>query len=242
MIDQMIGQLIGQLLATPPSDPLGTVTQNPDDVRDAACRLVESRDVCSPASVPVTLPRPPASASAGSGGGFLGILLWVLLILVVIALAFVAYRYLQDRIPKRDTGDDDVLDPDGDLAAGTVVIDRSREPRGWREEADAHRSAGRYRDALRCRYRALVGDLARRGLLDEIPGRTTGEERSELRTSAPSAVPSFSEAVDLFDAAWYGRLEVRPTDDDRFQQLDREALAQVATVTHRMPRQDEAAR
>jgi hypothetical protein len=232
--------MIAWLLATPPTDPLGSVTQNPDDVRDAACRLVESRDVCSPPSVPATLPRSPGSASAG--GSFLGVLLWGLLILVVIALAFVAYRYLQDRIPRRDAGDDEADDPDGDLAAGTVVIDRTREPRGWREEADAHRSAGRYRDALRCRYRALVGDLARRGLLDEIPGRTTGEERSELRTSAPAAVPSFGEAADLFDAAWYGQLEVQPTDDDRFQQLDHEVLAQAGASPRRLPPQDEAAR
>lgn len=242
---RMVGQRTDWLLATPPPDPLGTVTQNPDDVRDAACRLVESRTVCSPPAVPDSLHRPPLPASAG-GDGFFGIVLWGLLILVVVALAMVAYRYLQDRTPRPGAGDDDVdpddVDHDDDLAAGTVVTDRSREPRGWREEADAHRSAGRYRDALRCRYRALVGDLARRGLLDGIPGRTTGEERRELRTSAPGAVPSFGEAADLFDAAWYGLLDVRPTDDDRSQQPDREVLARAGTVTHRAAGRDRAVR
>jgi hypothetical protein len=213
--------------STPPTDPLGSVVQNPDAVRDAACRLVESREVCSPPSAPPSLPRTPGTGSAG-GGGLLGVMLWALLILVVIALAFVAQRYLRDRRPQHDELEGEAEDPDTDGLAGTVVIDRSREPRGWREEAEAHRSAGRYRDALRCRYRALVGDLARGGLLHEIPGRTTGEERRELGASAPVAVPAFGEAADLFDAAWYGRLEVDAADDDRFQALDRDVLTRTA--------------
>ena len=216
--------------ATPPTDPLGTVVQNPDAVRDAACRLVESRDVCSPPSAPATLPRTPGPSGA-SGGGLLGVMLWGLLILAVVALAFVAYRYLRVRRPEREHTDNDAADPDTDEIAGMVVVDRSREPRGWREEAEAHRIAGRYRDALRCRYRALVGDLARRGLLDEVPGRTTGEERRELQSSAPVALPFFGEAADLFDAAWYGRVHVDAHDDDRFQQLDHDVLARAATGT-----------
>lgn len=117
-----------------------------------------------------------------------------------------------------------------------MAIDRSREPRGWRDEADSHSAAGRYRDALRCRYRALVGDLARRGLLDEIPGRTTGEERRELYASAPNALPAFREAADLFDAAWYGWIPVDASDDARFRQLDIDVLAAATPLPHRVPR------
>ena len=214
--------------ATPPTDPLGTVVQNPDAVREAACRLVESRDVCTPPSAPATVPHAPVTGAGG--GGLLGLMLWALLILVVVALAVVAYRYMRDRRPLNHDTDDLDPDPDSDEMTGTVAVDRKRDPRGWREEAETHRSAGRYRDALRCRYRALVGDLARRGLLSEIPGRTTGEERRELKSSAPSTVLSFDQAADLFDAAWYGRVEVDATDDERFQQLDREVLARVAVA------------
>ena len=212
--------------STPPTDPLGTVVQNPDAVRDAACRLVESRSVCSPPSAPATVPRAPATGSAG--GGLLGVMLWGLLIVVVISLAIVAFRYLRERRPTRDAAADELDDPDADAVVGTVVIDPSKEPRGWRDEADAHRAAGRYQDALRCRYRALVGDLARRGLLREIPGRTTGEERQELRAGGSAAVPFFGEAADLFDAAWYGRVDVDAEDDEHFQRLDREVLARAA--------------
>jgi hypothetical protein len=107
----------------------------------------------------------------------------------------------------------------------TVVIDRSREPSDWRTEADEHARHGRFRDALRCRYRALVGDLARRGLLDEIPGRTTGEERGQLRTTAPIAAPEFTDAIDLFDRAWYGDEPTGASEDDRFRSLADSVMA-----------------
>jgi hypothetical protein len=78
---------------------------------------------------------------------------------------------------------------------------------------------------MRCRYRALVGDLARRGLIYEIPGRTTGEERTQLRQVQPDAGRPFTSAADLFDGAWYGHHAVDADDDDRFQSFERDVLA-----------------
>lgn len=222
----------------PPADPLGPVDQDPDSVREAACRLVESRATCAP-------PKPPdiQPSNLRAPAGVLGAFLWLLLIAVVLALVYVIVRYFIDRQSSaQDGGQEDDADPDDDALVGTVVIDRTREPLGWREEAGRHRAAGRYRDALRCRYRALVGDLARLGLLDEIPGRTTGEERRQLRSSAPNAVPFFREGADLFDAAWYGALAVGASHDDRFQQIERDVLATAASVPHRLPRSYEAGR
>jgi hypothetical protein len=220
--------------SSPPGDPLGPTDQDPDAVREDACKLVESSDVCSP-------PKPPplnTSSGSGAAGGLLNLLLWGLLIAVLVGVGFVAYRYFAERLGNGSSSEDgdDEADPDDDALIGTVIIDRSREPRGWREEADEHRAAGRFRDAVRCRYRALVGDLARRGLLDEIPGRTTGEERRQLRASAPNAVPFFREAADLFDGAWYGHVAVGAADDDRFGELDRDVLANATALPHRVPR------
>ncbi len=217
-----------------PGDPLGPVDQDPDTIREVACRLIESQDVCTPPGPPDTI-----AADPGSGGGvgsLLGLMLWVLLIAVVIALVYVGVRFLMDRhaATSKQRGGEGPDNPDHDALIGTVIIDRSREPQGWRAEADEHRANGRYRDALRCRYRALVGDLARRGLLDEIPGRTTGEERRHLPTSAPTATPFFLEAADLFDDAWYGQVDVGPDDDDRFQQLEHDVLASAAPVLRRV--------
>jgi len=222
------------VMTTPPTDPLGPVSQNPDEVRDAACRLVESRSVCSPPAPPPSIvPHGPEAADASA----LGLLLWVLLLVAVVAIAYIGYRYLAGRRgTERAADEEDEVDPDDDALAGTVIIDRSREPGDWRREAEGHRSEGRYRDALRCRYRALVGELARRGLLDEIPGRTTGEERTELAISAPRATPPFRDAADLFDAAWYGHVSVGADDDDRFQRLDHDVLINAAALRHRVPR------
>jgi hypothetical protein len=140
----------------------------------------------------------------GGGGGSL--IAWVILALAAAGVVtLVVLRVKRGPVVKIETR--------------TVVIDRTREPSDWRTEADEHARHGRFRDALRCRYRALVGDLARRGLLDEIPGRTTGEERGQLRTTAPIAAPEFTDAIDLFDRAWYGDEPTGASEDDRFRSL-----------------------
>lgn len=212
--------------AVPTPDPLGPVDQDPDAVREEACKLVsKNTSVCSP-------PKPPTPSSSGGGGGFdlsiVSLLLWLLLLAAVVGLAFLLVRWFATRQGWHTAGrrTKDAVGDDVDLVErDAVAVDRSREPTNWRAEADEHRRAGRYRDALRCRYRALVGDLARRGLIDEIPGRTTGEERAQLRRVTPAAAPPFNTAADLFDGAWYGHLAVEAADDDRFQSLERDVLA-----------------
>lgn len=212
----------------PPDDPLGgPVGQDPDSVREEACKLVSpDRTVCSP-------PKPVQVDSGSNGGNFnldwLSALLWLLLIAAVVGLLFLLVRWVVERngggrrkSAKGDGDDEDELDV---IERDAVAVDRSREPVNWRSEAEEHRRAGRYRDAVRCRYRALVGDLARRGLIDEIPGRTTGEERAQLRRVLPPASRPFNAAADLFDGAWYGHFEVDAADDDRFQTLERDVLA-----------------
>jgi hypothetical protein len=91
-----------------------------------------------------------------------------------------------------------------------VATGRLRPAADWRAEAEAHERAGEWRQAVRCRYRALVADLAGRGILHEIPGRTAGEYRTELGDSLPAASPQFAGATELFEGAWYGH---RPTDE-----------------------------
>ncbi len=229
----MITELITRawLVGAPPADPLGPVDQDPDAVREEACKLVsKDTSVCS-------APKPPKPPKVDDGGGFdlsiVSLLLWVLLIAAVVGLLYLLLRWAATKSgrtlalrksPAGDDGDGDVVERDA------VAVDRSREPINWRAEAEQHRLAGRYRDALRCRYRALVGDLARRGLIDEIPGRTTGEERAQLRRVTPAASAPFNSAADLFDGAWYGHSDVDAADDDRFQALERDVLATATQV------------
>jgi hypothetical protein len=209
-----------------PGDPLGPVDQDPDSIREAACRLVAPDSACRPVD---TTPIEPHGG--GGGGNFLGalgeILLWMLFLGLVAAVIFGAIRVIlatRGRSRRRRRGRDDDDQDEGVEELPRTVIDPTREPRQWRSEADEHRRAGRFRDAVRCRYRALVGDLARGGLVDEIPGRTSGEERAQMAVAAPVRAPAFAAAADLFDAAWFGDVPVADVDVERMERLERDVL------------------
>jgi hypothetical protein len=110
-------------------------------------------------------------------------------------------------------------------SAGVVITDEAPalSPAAWRQRAASLASEGRYREALRCRYCALVGELAQRGLLDEVPGRTSGEYERVVRAVVPGAAPQFAWVTALFESCWYGR---EPSDADE-QVLFDEAAAVV---------------
>jgi hypothetical protein len=100
-----------------------------------------------------------------------------------------------------------------------VSSGRTRPAADWRADAAAHERAGEWRQAVRARYRALVADLADRGLLQEVPGRTAGEYRAELGAALPAASPPFTGATELFEGAWYGRRPTAATDAAHFREL-----------------------
>ena len=82
----------------------------------------------------------------------------------------------------------------------------------WAAEASAHEQAGRWREAVRCRYREVVADLAGAGLVDEVPGRTAGEYLAEVRDAAPAAGTPFAAMTGAFEEAWYGNAAVAEGD------------------------------
>ncbi len=98
----------------------------------------------------------------------------------------------------------------------------------WRAEAEAHERAGDWRQAVRCRYRALIADLAARGLVDEVPGRTAGEYRGEVGRAAPAAADAFAGATELLESAWYGRRPTGPDEASRFRALAERVLGRAA--------------
>jgi Domain of unknown function (DUF4129) len=90
---------------------------------------------------------------------------------------------------------------------GVVVTDEDR-PRSaddWRREADRLAARGDYREAMRCRYRALVAELADRRLIDQVPGRTSGDYERAVRALVPEVAEQFSSATRLFERCWYGQ-------------------------------------
>jgi len=136
----------------------------------------------------------------GSGGDVFG---WAVVIVLAAVAAFFAVRFT--RGVRRDP------------ASAPGVAGATRRPaEDWRADAEAQERAGDWRAALRCRYRALVADLAGAGLVEEVPGRTAGEYRRQVLTSVPDRAGDFAAATDLFEAAWYGN---RPAGADEARQV-----------------------
>jgi hypothetical protein len=100
----------------------------------------------------------------------------------------------------------------GGRVGGYRVDGAPRPPADWLAEAAACEGRGDWRGALRARYRALVAELAARGFVDEVPGRTTGEYRAEVTANLPTAGPEFGGATDLFEATIYGDHVAGPGD------------------------------
>lgn len=215
--------------------PLGPVDQDPEEVRDAACELTVDDEICFPPEPDLPEFQPDVSTSTGGGSSTgLGTLLVVLLVIALIAL-LVWLVMLLDRRRRDDEEDDDEdegdLDVDLDELVEPRLVDRANPPDRWRAAAEDHRAAGRYRDSIRCQYRALVGDLARAGIVDEIPGRTSGEERDQLARLAPAVSARFGVAADLFDRAWFGDEPVDGADDREFLDAERTVLDAVLSGT-----------
>jgi hypothetical protein len=110
---------------------------------------------------------------------------------------------------------------------GRVVLTDADLHVDWAAEAERCEREGRWAEAVRARYRVLVGELARRAVLGDLVGRTAGELVAEVRATAPAAAPSFVAATDLFEAAWYGGTPMGPDDLARVRSLTGSVLAAV---------------
>ncbi len=190
----------------------------PDEMRDAIGEVLARPEFQRPAPGLVQRLREAAidllerALGALLGGGRGTVVAWVIFAASILAIAFVATRFA--RGVTRDPG----------RAVPSVAVAR-RGAAEWRADAEAAERAGQWRSALRCRYRALVADLADRGLVEEVAGRTAGEYRSDVAEAAPGVAAPFAGATELFEGAWYGD---RPTGQDeaaRFRGLADEVLS-----------------
>jgi hypothetical protein len=143
------------------------------------------------------------AAFSGSAGSLVG---WVVLLVAVGLIIWSATRFSRTV-----------------QAGGRVGIQvegiHLRSPGQWRAEAEAHEAAGAWKEALRCRYRALIGDLVAEGVLDDVAGRTTGEFRRDVTERAPDRSEAFSAATELFELAWYADRPTGADESARFQAL-----------------------
>jgi hypothetical protein len=151
---------------------------------------------------------------SGVAGG--GVIAMVILIAAAVLVVMMLVRF--GRGVQRDPG----------VPAARVRTGRGRTANEWRAEAADLEAQGQWRAALRCRYRALVAELAGRGVLDDLPGKTTGEERVEVAHAMPSVGEHFDEATALFDEAWYGDAPTGPAEAARLKDLSAAVLAEPA--------------
>jgi hypothetical protein len=145
-----------------------------------------------------------SAATGGGAGSIVGIIVLIALVGLVAWLLIRVGRTVQ---------------ADRQVAAMTIEGVHRRSPAAWRAEAETLEAEGRWKEALRCRYRALVGDLVAERLLEDVAGRTTGELRSDLSASAPDRYDAFDAASELFELAWYADRATGPEESARFQAL-----------------------
>ena len=145
------------------------------------------------------------------GGGRGALVAWAIMLVATGLLGFFAVRFATG--VRRDAAQ-----------RFAEAVEPRRPAADWRAEAAAHEARGEWKAALRCRYRALVADLAARGLVDEIPGRTAGEYRREVRRALPDASGEFGSATDLFEWAWYGNRPTGADENARFRSLADDVL------------------
>ncbi len=142
------------------------------------------------------------------------VLAWVVVAVAAALIGLVVWRAAR------------ALSVDAGVGAGVAGGGRRRPAADWRAEAAGHEAAGRFRDALRCSWRATVADLAARGLVEEAPGRTTGDYRARVARSLPTAAEPFAQATLLFEDAWYAAVEVGPAEAAQVRALGDQVLAE----------------
>jgi hypothetical protein len=150
----------------------------------------------------------PVSMPAGGSGGlsFLGWMLLAGLALAVVVAGVVLYW----TSPKRRTSsvrrrmDAGTVDSSDDNDA-RQIIDGS--PAALWRQADALAGEGRFRDAVRMVYLAVLALLHRQHLIRFEPTRTNGEYLRQVRLSEqapPQLHESFEQLTLRFETAWYG--------------------------------------
>lgn len=106
---------------------------------------------------------------------------------------------------------------------------------GWHAAADDHEAAGRWTEAVRCRYVALTTRLVELGIVEEVPGRTVGELDRELTEVLPTVVEQAAAAGQLFAEVVYGRRPPGAEQARHLRELAREVERGAGARPHASP-------
>jgi hypothetical protein len=89
-----------------------------------------------------------------------------------------------------------------------------------RDAADRAAADGRWQEAVRERFRAVVRSLEERGLVDELPGRTAQEVADDAALALPALTSALHDGARLFDDVCYGSRPATAEHDWQLRELD----------------------
>jgi hypothetical protein len=151
------------------------------------------------------------------GGTGLGVLSVLVILALAVGLLLVVLRWTG---PLR-----------GSAAVGQPLFTgRQQSAEDHRRAADDHAAAGRWRECVIERFRAVIRGLEERGLLDERPGRTAAEAARDAAVTLPSSAAELAAGAHLFDEIAYGTLAARPEHSAELASLD-DRLRQARAVS-----------
>jgi Domain of unknown function (DUF4129) len=209
--------------------PLPVPRQDPDTSRAKAQAILSQRQFQHPASLMTRalrwlgehLGRAVSDLLSGGWGSAFAWLVVLVCLGVVVVLVVLVVRGTPARPERADES--------------PVRIEVRRGSQDWTAEAERLEADGDWKAAMRCRYRALTSELVADQLVQDLPGRTSGEYRNDLSATLPDARDDFGAASELFERAWYGD---RPTGADESVRFRHHANEVRTRTGHRSARAD----
>ena len=130
----------------------------------------------------------------GGSGALWQLVGYLIIAGAVLVVARLIWRVVQDRLPKPQSFADEPV----------VDVDEWRRPKELLADAERFEAEGRWDEALRARYRFVIAELVERNLIENPPGRTTGEYRAEVEYRLPASAGAFNAITETFEDVWYG--------------------------------------
>jgi hypothetical protein len=200
-------------------------SRDPQEVRQAAKEIVSGKDFRQDKSplesffdwLADHVPTSNGSTRSGGGGGPGGVGNLITIALIVAAIVLIVKLVAsRQRRPATDAAIDEM----------DIEVERRHSADEWADQAVQLEREGRYREAVRARYRELVARLVDDGTIVEVAGRTSGECLVEVRARRPSAAADFARATDAFERSWYGG---RAATAEHLREIERLSAAVLAS-------------